>query len=267
MPYQLRARAGKPLLLVGLLALLWTAPALAAEGPEPPCDGQAPVPAYAVAGPVPNVAAWSGDDLGGAWKPPACTGWDAVPFATLTALAARFSYDGGVDGLLGRLGAVSTLKGVRYWSVSDGEWRDLVDAAHALDAKGGGRRGDFSAAELRGGAPAYFYQDAGGIASGAAYAVRVLEATSNRLVVAIENAEAVKATMFVTVFDPGALQTVLFFERQPDGLWGHYALTRTTKAGTNSLVEGKEKSFINRGVALFRHIAGIPTDQEPPVAR
>jgi hypothetical protein len=28
-----------------------------------------------------------------------------------------------------------------------------------------------------------------------------------------------------------------------------------------------EASYINRAVAYYRHIAGIPTDQEPPAAR
>jgi hypothetical protein len=34
-----------------------------------------------------------------------------------------------------------------------------------------------------------------------------------------------------------------------------------------SLSTGGEAPYINRAVAFFRHIAGIPTDQEPPAAR
>ncbi len=33
------------------------------------------------------------------------------------------------------------------------------------------------------------------------------------------------------------------------------------------LPTGSDASYINRSVALFRHLAGIPTDQDPPVAR
>jgi hypothetical protein len=35
----------------------------------------------------------------------------------------------------------------------------------------------------------------------------------------------------------------------------------------NRLVTGNESSAINRAVAFYRHMVGIPTAQEPPVAR
>ena len=30
--------------------------------------------------------------------------------------------------------------------------------------------------------------------------------------------------------------------------------------------QGREASYVNRAVAIFRHVAGLPTDQEPPAA-
>jgi hypothetical protein len=38
----------------------------------------------------------------------------------LVALAARFSYGGSADALLARFAAISTLKGLRRWSVTEG---------------------------------------------------------------------------------------------------------------------------------------------------
>ena len=36
--------------------------------------------------------------------------------------------------------------------------------------------------------------------------------------------------------------------------------------GAKAFVQGHEASYINRAVAMFRHIAGILTDQNPPAA-
>jgi hypothetical protein len=54
------------------------------------------------------------------WTPPSCTGWTAKGAGVLVALAARFSYGGSADALLARFAAISTLKGLRRWSVTEG---------------------------------------------------------------------------------------------------------------------------------------------------
>jgi hypothetical protein len=71
----------------------------------------------------------------------------------LVALAAHFSHSGTSDALLRRFGAISTLKGLQYWSVTEGGWRTLITDAAALT---GGpdldhRRPDFTLAEMRSG--------------------------------------------------------------------------------------------------------------------
>ena len=61
------------------------------------------------------------------------------------------------------------------------------------------------------------------------------------------------------------LQSTFFLERLPaSGAWGYYGLWGIR---TNALTSGHEASSINRAVAMFRHLAGIPTDQEPPAVR
>jgi hypothetical protein len=62
------------------------------------------------------------------------------------------------------------------------------------------------------------------------------------------------------------MQTAYFLERREPGVWNFYSLTRTRMA-SSLLPTGSEASYINRAVAFFRHVAGIPTDQEPPGAR
>lgn len=273
-----RATGARAALLVWLLGLAPLAPhqPWAADGPEPPCSGAPPFPAYGAIDAAPNVGAWSGDDPGrkSNWLPPPCTGWTSDDSNVLVALAARFHYDGGVDGLLARFGAISELTDVSYWSVSKTRWQDLVEEAYAVTGvagdndDGGKPRGDFSAAELRAGREVYFYQDDTGPARGAVYGMRLLEAAPARLVVALENVSAVKM-LFVTVFPPRALQSVYFIDLlSPDeGIWGYYSLTRGTAAELGELLAAHPAaSALNRAAAVYRHIAGIPTDQEPPVA-
>jgi hypothetical protein len=271
------AAAARTALLGCLLALISLSPhqLSAADWPQLPCSGAPPHPPYAEIDTRPNVRGWSGEDLGrnNSWRPPPCIGWSSRDFSTLVALAARFRYDGAVDGLLARFGAISDLTSVRYWSVNKGGWRDLVTQAYAVaefarDGDGGKARADFSAVELRAEREIYFYQDDAGLAGGVIYRMRLLEAQPRRLVLAVENVSAVKM-LFMTLFAPRALQLVYFLDLlAPDeGIWGYYSLTRGTVSDVGRLLaERQTAAFLNRAAAVYRHIAGIPTDQEPPVA-
>jgi hypothetical protein len=40
-----------------------------------------------------------------------------------------------------------------------------------------------------------------------------------------------------------------------------------TGGNASSLIAGHEASLVNRAVAIYRHLTGIPTDQEPPASR
>lgn len=236
-------------------------------GPMPPCHAPA-WPAHTALGAPPATASWQAADLDMlGWTPAACTGWSAASRSkSVVAVAGRFRFAGDADALLARAGAISTLRSVRYWSTSDKAWRPLVVDAHALagaDAKAARRR-DFAAAELTKGSQAYYWMDDS--RSGAVvYRLRVLEHDAQRLVLAHENASPVRA-YGVTLFEPGALQTVEFLERQGPDVWALYLLTRIDR-GASAFTSGHEASSVNRAVARFRHLAGMATDQEPPAAR
>ena len=68
----------------------------------------------------------------------------------------------------------------------------------------------------------------------------------------------------LTLFHPGDLQFVYFLEARLPGLWTLYSLSRTGR-GASSLSSGHEASYVSRAVAFYRHIVGIPTDQNPPI--
>jgi hypothetical protein len=86
-----------------------------------------------------------------------------------------------------------------------------------------------------------------------------------RVVIAMENVTRVRL-FFVPLFEPGALQSVEFVERLSPGVWGLYLLTRTAP-GASARALGHEASYVNRAAAMYRHLLGIPTDQEPPMAQ
>jgi hypothetical protein len=236
------------------------------DAPRAPC-GVAPLPAYAEPGAAPNVRAWgSSSKLAREWLAPPCIGWATPGFDVLVAVSGSFKYEGEIDALLTRIGAVSSMKGMRYWSTTDKAWRPLVTDAFALSGPDPGlKRPDFAAAQITKGQSLYFAQSDNRSTGKTVYRQRVLAAEREHLCIESENTTAVKM-MMLTLFGPGDVQSVIFLDRRAPGAWNFYSLSRT-RAGSSMLPGSHEASYINRAVAYYRHIAGLPTDQEPPAAR
>jgi hypothetical protein len=70
----------------------------------------------------------------------------------------------------------------------------------------------------------------------------------------------------VTLFDPGEMQSVYFLDRESPEVWRYYSIARTGPK-SSSLTAGHAASSINRAVAYYRRLVGIPTDKDPPAAR
>jgi hypothetical protein len=236
----------------------------AQQGPQPPC-GKGPVPSYPGVESPPTVRFWSEPDFGRDWKPPACTGWAEAGFSTLIATAARFRYNLGAEGLLSRIGAISALEGMRYWSTTHQQWQTLIVNAYAsTGSQGGQRRGDFTPDEMKEGRLLYFEQ-ADNLSGKARYRMHIAEASAGRLVFEVENVSVMRY-LFVTLFHPGEMQSIYFLDREGDNVWQYYSMVRTGR-NASRLATGHESSSINRAVAFYRSLVGIPTDQEPPAAR
>jgi hypothetical protein len=247
-----------------LALLLYPAHGYAQTGPRPPC-GNEPVPPYPELGSQPSVKFWSESDFGRDWSPPACTGWTVAGFATLVTTAARFRYASGAESLLRHVGAISELAGMRYWSTTHQQWQTLVVEAHALSgSQPGHRREDFTPAEMTAGRVVYLEQ-ADNLTGTAIYRMRIDEASPDRIVFDVENVSVVRF-LFVTLFHPGEMQSIYFLDRESDDVWRCYSMVRTGR-NASRLVAGHAASSINRAVAFYRSLAGIPTDQEPPAAR
>jgi hypothetical protein len=177
---------------------------------------------------------------------------------------ARFRHSSGAEGLLRRIGAVSELSGIRYWSTTHKRWQTLIIDAFALsDATGDRRREDFSPGEMAEGKGLYFQQE-DNLSGKAIYRMRVRSASPGRLVFDTENTGAVRF-LRMPVFRPGGMQTITFLDRESQDVWRYYSIMRTSKDASR-LAGGSEASSINRAVAFYRYLAGIPTDKEPPAS-
>jgi hypothetical protein len=244
--------------------LLCQANGYAQSGPQPPC-GKEPIPPYPGLDDSAIVKPWSEVDFGGDWRPPACTGWAAVGFTTLVTIVARFRHAPEVEGLLRHIGAISELAGMRYWSTTHKQWQTLIVDAHALTGlQPGQRREDFAPDEMQEGKVLYFEQ-ADNLSGKAIYRMHIAEASADRLVFDVENVSTMRY-LFIPILNPGEMQSVYFLDREADNVWRYYSIMRTGK-NANRLITGNESSSVNRAVAFYRYLVGIPTGQEPPAAR
>jgi len=252
------------ILLAALLLLAGGAQA-SPSGPQLPCAPAAPAAHPSPEAP-PVIAIWQGGELDQhKWRPPACTGWPAASRAKLiVTLTASFRHGGSMDGLLTRIGAISTLRDIRYWSASDRKWGPLVEDASALSGPDDkSRRADFTPAELGKGADLHYWED--DLRTGPTiYRMRVLENSGERVVISSDNVTAMRRYLF-TIFKPGALQALLIIQRLSPGLYGVTIVSRSGE-GTSLLAAGHDESYVHRATALYRTLAGIKTDLEPPAA-
>jgi hypothetical protein len=186
-----------------------------------------------------------------------------VGFTSLVTTVARFRHTSDAEGLLRHIGAISELAGMRYWSTTHQQWQTLVVNAYALTGSlRSQRRKDFAPAEMRAGTALYFEQ-VDNLSGKALYRLHIAEASADRLVFDIENISTMRY-LLVPVFHPGGMQSVYFLDRESDDVWRYYNIVRMN---ANHLFAGNESSAINRSVAFYRHMVGIPTDREPAAAR
>jgi hypothetical protein len=260
----IRTGAWRRVLFLLLAMLVCPASGYSQSGPQPPC-GKDPMPPYPGLDDSVIAKSWSRSEFGRDWKPPACTGWDAVGFTTLVTTGARFRQTSEAKGLLRHIGAISELAGVRYWSTTHQKWQTLIVDAYAVTGlHSSQRRQDFTPEEMKQGQVLYYVQ-VDNLAGRVTYRMHIMEASAGRVVFAVENASTMH-DLFITLFHPGEVQSIYFLDRESENVWRYYSIVRTGK-NANRLITGNESSAVNRAVAFYRYLVGIPTGQEPPAAR
>ena len=144
------------------------------------------------------------------------------------------------------------------------EWRPLVVQSCALDGPDPtARRADLRGAEFVAGRDSYYAEDAE-VGGRVVWRFRLVERTPEQLVVATENLTPIRVAL-LTIFEPGALQIATVLQRDSADTWNLYEITRAG-ASSSSFVAGYGSSYVNRLDAMRRHLAGVPTDRDPPAA-
>jgi hypothetical protein len=234
------------------------------RGPKPPCSNEVNPPYPDLDQPV-ATKPWSAADLGRDWEPPTCLGWDSNGFTTLVTTIATFRFQAEEAGLLHNFGAFSQWKGLRYWSVTHKQWRTLITGGYALSApQDGQRRADFTANEMVQENVLYFEQE-NNLTGKGTYRMQIVRASNDHIEIKIDNVSAIRY-LLVPVLHTGDLPSVYFLDRESEDNWHYYSIVRTGKSASR-LLAGNESSAINRAVAAYRHIVGIPDTTEPPAAR
>jgi hypothetical protein len=67
----------------------------------------------------------------------------------------------------------------------------------------------------------------------------------------------------VTALEACAFETVHFFEREKGDVWLYYSLSRIGESNAPVRMDGTA-SVVNRLVSVYRYLAGIRTDRDPP---
>jgi len=244
-------------MVIAFLCGPWTV----AAGPVPPCASASgpPEPAYGPPGEPPRVGVWSSVSLSfGGDCPDILNG----PAGSVVALSGQFRHEGTIEDLAARAGAVSAVEGVRYWSVSSGDWRPLVTLSRALEGPGSTRtRPDFNAAEVLGGRKLYLAQRDGRSHGLNVYSMTALAPDRDRLVLTTVNETGIRF-LVATLFEPRSLISVVTVTRLGGDMWGYYGLL-VAKDGAG---RGREASLVNRAAAFQRYLTGQSSDGAPPLA-
>ncbi len=250
----------------GLISLGLAASATAnilSANPQPPCASEA-IPGYPKLGEPPAIALRTAS--GGSWTPPECTRWHEKSATLVLGLAGRLTSPGGADAMLAKFGAISSLRSIRYWSVTEKKWTDLFVRANALEGAAPDKtRGDFSAADLRSGRDLYVLAVDNRSGGQTISRLHVSELGHEQLVIEVDNVNPLRWS-FVTFTGPGNLQTWYFLVHESGDVWRYYSFTRVLYASRLFSAIVPYESYVNRAVAMYRYIGGVPTDIDPPAA-
>jgi hypothetical protein len=234
--------------LAASMALPAFAEAPAAAQPVLPCNAD-PVPPYASLGEITVPQTWTGLD----WHPPDCLSAWAPRNKFVIALAGHIAV-ADRDALLARMGAISGMRGLQYYSVTESAWRVLIKDASALSEADPQRiRSDFTAEEVASGASLYFVEQDNRSSHPVVYRMRTTHADADRVVIETDNVTPVKSFL-MTLFPPGSLRAAYIITRLQGSDWGLYVVSASSD-DASSLVTLAKSSYENRAQALFQYVA------------
>jgi hypothetical protein len=196
---------------------------------------------------------------------PVCQRLPLASAKTVVVMRGGFRFGGSLDNLLTRIGAISARSHLRYWSVTDKKWLEFIASAHAVRLSTHEQaREDFTAAELRGGEPVFYMQQDNRSSRSVIYRMQVRVTGPAGAVIETENVTAIRY-MFVPMFPPASLHSEVHLQRLAADVWEILQIDWVGPKAS-AFAGGHEASYVNRTAAMFRHFAGIPSNQPPPAA-
>lgn len=240
------------------LALVLLSTGVQAQGLHPPC-GTAAEPQFPAQDGSPAVAVWRESELSRMnWTPAPCLDWHSRT-RLAGAVAGAFTSVGGMDPLLDRIGAFSRYGLIRYWSDARHDWRPVAREAGLVgDTRSPADTNLFAASFIPGRVYTYFQVDAEGRRT--TYRLTVRERSADRVILAIENVSAIHFAFF-PLFDPGALQSVIFLERRGPSSWRYFQAVRATD-GVSLVALSDSAAYTNRLTAFYRYVTGSIRSRE-----
>jgi len=222
--------------------------------------GSAPGPAYPAVDQPALVHSWLLDGHQDGPRPD-CTGLRTREFELLVRVTASFSSALDATGLLARMGAVSALKGMPYWSFTEKKRQALIRESYAIDRPATMTpRADYSPAELRSGAELYFAQSDNRAATLMPYSLQLLPSGPQQLMLRVENVADLRYMGFKVVA-AREMQWAVLLEPLGNGRWGYRSLQGICHLGMGR-AEQHRLSNLSRCVAMFDHLAGRQTEIE-----
>jgi len=235
-----------------------TGSALATYLPVCPNKEAVAFPPFAQVGTPPTVATWKGLTR----LSEECYIALQSPAELTVAFASLFTHSGSIEDIAKRLGAISTTQDLRYWSVTDRDWRQLVSEAYALKTDNAKTiRPDFTDQEILSGKTLFFAQNDTRSWGLNTYSLKAISSSPDHLVLESHNSSSVRLGP-ITLFDPGDAMSVLFIDRLRNSTWRYFSLSVIQ----SSPLPLREKSVINRQAAFYRLLIGQMPDKEPAVA-
>jgi hypothetical protein len=230
---------------------------------NPPCGGP-PQPAYAAPGAPPVIATWTEEDANrAAWQNAPCLHWPPDRTRLAAALSAVL-HAGSLDDLLARYGALSQYSAIRFWSTMHQTWEPFVVQAGFTD----GVEAHYTHPDLRPedfvAGRQFYYYEIDPRTGRTIHRLSVNQRTADRIELSTENMTAMKYSMF-TIFEPRGLRSATFIERRGPNEWGYYQAIGVGE-GSDFIAVHSASPYVNRLTALYRYMAGLPTDSGPPAA-
>jgi len=193
--------------------------------------------------------------------PPDCTGLGRRDPELLIRVVGSYVAPGDMAAQLLRLGAVSMLKGMPYWSFTDRKRLTLIHEAFAVDSLASLRpRADFTLEELQRGDELYFLQRDNRSSALVPYGLRVLPTGPESVLLRVENAGDVKM-MGLTFLGAREVQWAVTLERLGGTRYGYRSLLAVQRLRIGS-ADKHRLSNLARAVAMFDLLAGQQTEIE-----